>query len=58
MAVQQLEANVSSLRLWLAKVEHELGTPVSYSECTMAEVQRKLYEQQVLNSFLRNTCFL
>ncbi|XP_061667964.1 nesprin-1 isoform X8 [Syngnathoides biaculeatus] len=48
VAVQQLEKNMSSLRLWLAHIETELSRPIVYDTCDEQEVHRKLNQQQAL----------
>ncbi|XP_045150652.1 nesprin-1 [Echinops telfairi] len=48
VAVQQLDKNMSSLRMWLAHMEAELAKPIVYSSCDSEEIQRKLSEQQEL----------
>ncbi|XP_061559702.1 nesprin-1 isoform X16 [Phycodurus eques] len=48
VAVQQLEKNMSSLRLWLSHIETELSRPIVYDTCDEQEVHRKLNQQQVL----------
>lgn len=46
VAVQQLDKNMSSLRLWLAHIETELSRPIVYDTCDDQEIQRKLSQQQ------------
>ena len=46
-AVHQLEVNMSELRAWLARIEHDLSSPISYQSCDMKEIQRQLQTQQV-----------
>ena len=46
--VQQLESNMSSLRLWLARVEHDLGSPVVYRQHSHSEIQHNVQQQQTL----------
>ena len=38
---------LSNLRSWLARVEADLSTPVTYSVVHQDEIQRRLAEQQV-----------
>ena len=47
MTVQQLDRNMSNLRSWLARVENDLSTPVTYCVVHQDEIQRRLAEQQV-----------
>ncbi|XP_076129249.1 nesprin-1 [Alosa pseudoharengus] len=48
VAVQQLEENMSALRLWLSHIETELCRPIIYDTCHAQEIQRKLTQQQEL----------
>ncbi|XP_043945040.1 nesprin-1 isoform X2 [Protopterus annectens] len=48
VAVQQLEKNMSILRLWLLQIETELAKPIVYENCDSSEIQRKISEQQEL----------
>nr|XP_057913483.1 nesprin-1 isoform X8 [Doryrhamphus excisus] len=50
VAVQQLDKNMSSLRSWLAHMETELSRPIAYDACDFQDIQRKLDEQQELQS--------
>lgn len=45
--VQKLDKNMSSLRLWLSRIEAELSRPITYSVCHHQEIQKRLAEQQV-----------
>ena len=45
--LQQLESNMSQLRQWLTRVEHQLSTPLEYRHANMQEIHIKLEEQQV-----------
>jgi len=47
VAVQQLDKNMGSLRIWLAHMESELAKPIVYDSCNSEEIQKKLSEQQV-----------
>lgn len=48
VAVQQLDKNMGSLRIWLAHMESELAKPIVYDSCNSEEIQKKLSEQQEL----------
>ncbi|ELT88687.1 hypothetical protein CAPTEDRAFT_175674 [Capitella teleta] len=48
--VQQLEHNMGKLRSWLVYVEHELTSPIVYQHCDFLEIQRKLTEQQEMQT--------
>ncbi|XP_046877069.1 nesprin-2-like isoform X4 [Hypomesus transpacificus] len=48
VTVQQLDRNMSNLRSWLARVENDLSTPVTYCVVHQDEIQRRLAEQQEL----------
>nr|XP_057913481.1 nesprin-1 isoform X6 [Doryrhamphus excisus] len=50
VAVQQLDKNMNSLRSWLAHMETELSRPIAYDACDFQDIQRKLDEQQELQS--------
>ncbi|XP_061899190.1 nesprin-1-like isoform X1 [Entelurus aequoreus] len=50
VAVQQLDKNMSSLRSWLAHIETELSQPMAYDACDFQDIQRKLDQQQELQS--------
>ncbi|CAH1803082.1 unnamed protein product, partial [Owenia fusiformis] len=45
-AVQQLEVNMAQLRIWLAGIEHKLGSPVEYQSPNYTDIQQRLQEQQ------------
>ncbi len=46
--VQQLEANLSKLRRWLARMEHKLAVPIKYQNPDLPEIQSKLEGQKEL----------
>ena len=46
--VQQLEANLSKLRKWLAQMEHKLSVPIKYKNPDLPEIQSKMDEQKEL----------
>ncbi|TSV02078.1 Nesprin-2 [Bagarius yarrelli] len=46
--VQQLDKNMSNLRLWLSHIEGELTKPIVFTACHGDEIQCKLAEQQEL----------
>nr|XP_020459545.1 nesprin-2-like isoform X2 [Monopterus albus] len=48
VTVQQLDKNMSNLRLWLYRIEAELSRPITYNVCHLQEIQRRLAEQQEL----------
>uniref|UniRef100_A0A672MFN1 Uncharacterized protein n=1 Tax=Sinocyclocheilus grahami TaxID=75366 RepID=A0A672MFN1_SINGR len=54
VTVQQLDKNMNNLRSWLTGIEAELAKPIHYSICHRDEIQKRLTEQQVNLSSLRD----
>ena len=46
-AVQDLDQNMVNLRQWLAQMEKQLASPITYESCDIIEIQAKLQTQQV-----------